>query len=37
MFTRNLLRKVTKEARYTFNYLLGSYKLGCYNNLLVRF
>jgi hypothetical protein len=35
-FTRNLLRKFTRRACYTSNYLFRSYKSGCYNNLLVR-
>jgi hypothetical protein len=35
--TRNLLRKFTSRARYASNYLFRSYKLGCHDNLLVRF
>jgi hypothetical protein len=33
-FTRNLLRKFTKRARYTSDYLFRSYKSGRRNNLL---
>jgi hypothetical protein len=35
IFTRNLLRKFTRGACYTFNYLFRSCKLGRRNNLLV--